>query len=466
METISIIKRFIESNWIIEKAVREVLERLPLKFRYGISYGPTFRYWLAFLKESEKWDRERLEAYQLEQLKDLLIHAGKNITYYRDIFQEYGFKPESLQSFDDIRILPFIDRKTVKDNYEAFIASNIPKTKLIPTNTSGTSGIPLAIYGTKETEEKHWATIIDLWSRAGYSPASRAVFIEANVRAGKGEGLPYKKFGNRLIISSNYFTKQWIYKYVNIMNKFRPECIIGLPTAVTTFASHLKKTNQSINSIKKAILYSENVYTWQRKIIMEAMEVRVFADYGMVEKVIHGGGCEFSNVYHIYPQYGYTEYLNIQPHLYELVGTGFINYAMPLIRYKTGDTAKKVAPNCNLCGRNHEITEIQGRTCDFLINADSQIVSVYIDLNAKTLKNIDRFQLYQERPGNVELRIWPRDYFKSEDGNKLLSEIKRSLGFLGKGIKFDVSLIEENQLKYHGKYRMVEQRLDIRDFLK
>jgi len=91
MGTIEVIKKFIESNWVIERAVREVLERLPLRFRYGISYGPTFRYWLGFLKESEKCDRDRLEAYQFEQLKDLLIHArhitgGYIVSVYKLLF--------------------------------------------------------------------------------------------------------------------------------------------------------------------------------------------------------------------------------------------------------------------------------------------------------------------------------------------------------------------------------------------
>jgi len=92
MGTIEFINKFIGSNRIIGRLVREGVERLPLKFRYGMSYGPTFRYWLAFLKESAKWSREKLETYQVEQLRDLLIHAGKNVSYYRRIFREYGFE--------------------------------------------------------------------------------------------------------------------------------------------------------------------------------------------------------------------------------------------------------------------------------------------------------------------------------------------------------------------------------------
>lgn len=466
MGTIEVIKKFIESNWIIEKAVREVLERLPLRFRYGISYGPTFRYWLAFLKESENWDRDRLEAYQVEQLKDLLIHTGKNVPYYKKIFGEYGFRPERVHKPDDIKVLPFIDRKTVKERQKEFISEDIPYYRLIPASTSGTSGIPLIIYGTKETEEKHWATIVNLWSRVGYSPVSRSIFIESNIRSGKKENIPYKKFGNKIIISSNYFIDKWIEKYVDMINEFKPEFIIALPSALSAFASRVKKIKKEIrDNLRCVILYSENVYSWQRKIIGEVFGVRVFVDYGMAEKVIHGGSCELSDTYHICPQYGYTEYLYKEA-MCELVGTGFINYAMPLIRYRTGDKAKIIAYRCPLCKRNHDIIEVQGRTGDFLIDSEGHVVSVYLDINLKALEGIERFQLYQEKPGSVELKIWPQENkFNIKDADRLLLEIKNSLGNFSNTIKFDISIAGESW-SVSCKYKMVDQRLDMRDFLK
>src|SRR4030067_2656777 len=142
MGTVEVIKKFIESNRVLEKTMREVSERLPTRFRYGISYGPIFRYWLAFLKESEKWDRERIGAYQIEQLKDVLTHAGKNVPYYRNVFKDYGFKPEEFQGIEDLKGLPFIERKTIREKSHELIAENIPKRRLISANTSGTTGIP------------------------------------------------------------------------------------------------------------------------------------------------------------------------------------------------------------------------------------------------------------------------------------------------------------------------------------
>ena len=159
MGSIEVIKKFIESNWIIERAAREVLERLPLRFRYGISYGPTFRYWLGFLRESEYWDKEKLEAFQLEQLKALLNHAARNVPYYKKLFSDYGFNPEKVQCLDDIKTLPYLTKETVRDRANDFVATNVPEEDLIKTTTSGSTGIPLVIYNTRESIEKYHAYI-------------------------------------------------------------------------------------------------------------------------------------------------------------------------------------------------------------------------------------------------------------------------------------------------------------------
>ncbi len=467
MGTIETIKKFIESGSVIERAVTEALERLPLSLRYGISYGPTFRYWIAFLKESEQWDRDRLEAYQIEQLRALLKHAGENVPYYKKTFDEYGFRPKRIQSFDDIKALPHIDRKTVKNNPREFMAANIPGDRLIPANTSGTSGMPLTVYGTKETEEKHWATIVNLWSRAGYTPSSRTVFFEANIRLGRKENLPWKRYANKLIISSNYFTDKWFDKYIEMINDFRPEYLIGFPHTIAVFSSYIRhKGLSAFDGLRAVITYAENVYAWQRDIIMKIFGVRVFADYGMVEKAVHGGGCEHTDAYHLYSQYGFTEFLHIQDSMYELTGTGFINYAMPLIRYRTGDVCAEINKGCPDCGRDYDVvSRIEGRTGDFLINLVGQIVSVNLSIDINVLKNVKKFQLHQEYAGKVELRIWPeKDSYKDRDTDNILNEIKRSFGLHADRIDFNAALMDDKGSQSSKKYRMVDQSLEIRDF--
>ena len=465
MGTIGIIKKFIESNRIIEKAAREVIERLPTRLRYSICYGPIFRYWLGFLRESEKWERKRLEAYQTEQLKDLLIHAGKNVPYYRRAFSDYGFRPERFQALDDIKAIPCLDRMTIKKNHGEFIAQNVPKQRLIATTTSGTTGIPLVVFGTKETEEKHWATIVDLWGRIGFRPESRTIFFEANITEGKRNGLPWKKYGRKLILSSNFFVPEWVDKFIAIINRFKPQYLIGFPHTIATFASYVKGMQRTFDRpLEGIIVYAENVYRWQRDIIEEVFGARVLSDYGQVEKVIHGGGCEHSDDYHLYPQYGFTEYIP-RGTFYELIGTGLINYSMPLIRYRTGDVCEKTANACPDCGRSYGVVQnLQGRSGDFLVNADGQIVSVYLDVYPDVFQKVHRFQLYQDHPGKVELRVWPDKNYREGAAAIILRELRRCLGPSGDTMEFSVELVHDGHLESGRKYKMVDQRLDIRDF--
>ena len=466
MGSIEIIKKFIESNRITERVVREGMERLPLRFRYGISYGPIFRWWLAFLIESEKWDREKLETYQVEQLRDLLLHAKKNVPYYRRVFREYGFEPKEIQNLDDIRALPYLDKTIVKAKRSEFIATNIPKKRLIAVTTSGTTGIPFSLYGTKETEEKHWATVVHLWNRIGYSPGSRTVFFESTAREDRKEPFPWKKYGDRLIISSSYLKDPWMDQFIEMINKFKPEYAIGFPQTIATFSSYVKRKNRILcESLKGIILVGEQVYAWQKNLIEGVIGVRVFSDYGMVEKVIHGGGCEHADAYHFYPQYGFSEYVPLQDHFNELVGTGFINYAMPLIRYRTGDMCRHILKNCTVCGRPYDTTAaIDGRLCDFLVTADRQIVSVHLPLDHLVLKHIEGFQLYQDKAGEVELRVWTKDE-EGRHADRLLYEIQRCTSPLGRDLGYKIVMMGDQNTRTQTKYSVVDQRLDMRALL-
>src|SRR6266498_2501113 len=93
--TVEVIKKLVKPHYILEKIARDIVAGFPLSLRYRL-YGRTFCYWAAFLKESEHWDRERLETFQFEQLKALLIHAGRNVPYYEQIFSDCGFNPEKV----------------------------------------------------------------------------------------------------------------------------------------------------------------------------------------------------------------------------------------------------------------------------------------------------------------------------------------------------------------------------------
>ncbi len=466
MGTIKVIKKFIESNWIIEKAAREVLERLPLRFRYGISYGPTFRYWLGFLRESERWDRDRLEAYQFEQLKDLLIHAGKNVPYYRKLFREYGFKPEKVQCINDIKILPYLDKETLRDNANELIDENLPKNRLIRTGTGGSTGIPVAIYGIKETEEKHWATIVNLWNRIGYHPKARVVSFFHNITSGKKEMLPYKKYANQIVISRNFFDRVWLKKFIKMIKKFNPGFICGFPSHLTFFCNFMEEINEKpIEGLQGVLTYSEGVMEWQRGVMERMFGARVFSSYGMVEKVLYGGACEYSDSIHLYPQYGIAENISDCDQNSEIVGTGFINYTMPLIRYRTMDIGK-INSFCNRCDRFYSVVkELEGRVEDFLVDMYSNIISIIgVGTRSSSFDNVKMYQFYQEEKGKALLRIVRKNIYRESDTLKIKSELIKKLG-IGNNLDIKIIFVDDIKRTPTGKARVIIQKLDMKEVL-
>ena len=86
------------------------------------------------------------------------------------------------------------------------------------------------------------------------------------------------------------------------------------------------------------------------------------------------GECELHNGLHNYDDYGYLEVENYENGFYKIIGTNLNNYAMPLIRYDTGDLAKVSNASCE-CGRSFPlIKKVVGRKDTPLIAPSGQQV--------------------------------------------------------------------------------------------
>lgn len=464
MKGIDTIRRFVQSNWVIERGVREVLERLPLRCRYGISYGPTFRSWLGFLRISENWTKDRLEAYQVEQFRDLARHARKNIPYYRELFHSCCFNPDKFQCLDDLKSLPLLERETIRNRISDFIDSTIPKSELICVHTSGSTGMPLTLYGTKETEEKHWATVVNLWSRVGYHPKARVGSFQ-NITFGTGAP-PFKRVANTLIISRNCFDGRWMKRFMAMIRAFKPEFMYGFPSHLSYFC-HLMESNHEtpFEGVKAVLADSEGISTWQRGIIERMCGARVFLSYGMVEKALYGGPCDHSDEIHLYPQYGVAETVDGKKGLKEIIGTGLINRAMPLIRYRTSDVGEIRGP-CNACGRPYPVIKaIEGRTGDYLVDRSGNVIStLMLGHRSGCFDRVRMYQFYQVERGKAILRIVREGTYTEKDTVRIRQELRRELEITD---NLDISLRFVNDLERTpaGKIRVVMQKLEIKDIM-
>ena len=456
-----ILKKFARASTITEKVALNLYELLPLAFRYRFLYGPAFQRWLAFLKEAENWDKGRWSSYQIEQTKALLIHAMKHVPYYRKLFRNLGFQPEKMQGLDDLKKLPYLNKDDIRDNPAEFLDERIPIKSLVRIPTGGSSGIPLTIYRSRQNVAAFLAFRTSILGRMGYHPKGREVVVWVDAKLG-GKTVPFFRYGKKLILSNGFMAGKWLMKYLDMIREFRPEYILGYPSALAVLAAFAEHNHlRPLDDIKAVITYSENLYDWQRKLIETSFRSRVFSMYAMTERAAIGDGCAFSNSLHFHPLYGVIEFSDWQNGYKEIVATGFTNYEMPLIRFRTGDLAQEYSDHCDACGRQHTtIGMIEGRTHSYLVGKNNELIPG-ITAWLGTFPNVLGYQFLQRQPGIAYLNIVPSDSFSESDRSIILEALERIFRLTKDAIEIKLAFTDHLERTPSGKINMVEQKLDI-----
>jgi len=218
--------------------------------------------------------------------------------------------------------------------------------------------------------------------------------------------------------------------------------------------------------VKAVLADSEGIKEWQRKIVEKNFGAKVFLSYGMVEKVLYGGACNDSNAIHLYPQYGVSETLSEKGGGAEIIGTGFINRAMPMIRYRTSDMGE-IGGFCEECGRPYSlIREIEGRSGDYLVDRCGNIIStLMLGARSDCFNNVKVYQFYQEEKGKALLRIVKKKTYPDSDTIRLRHELNKELEITD-NLDIEIVFVDDVARTVAGKTRLIVQKLDIKEVVK
>src|SRR5690242_511855 len=100
--------------------------------------------WLAELQQTQWMDRSRLEEYRFRRLRRLLDHAYAHVPYYRRIFDEHDVPPHRIQSFDDLRRVPYLTRDDFRTHFtELMPTPQVPRSRAW--STGGSTGRPVTL---------------------------------------------------------------------------------------------------------------------------------------------------------------------------------------------------------------------------------------------------------------------------------------------------------------------------------
>jgi phenylacetate-CoA ligase len=387
-------------------------------------------YYRALLKNLEKTESEIREE-QFEMLKLNLINAYENIPYYNKIFNETEFSPYKIGGFDDIKIIPFLDKDKVKNNYNILLNQNIKKSSYIQSCTSGTTGQKTKFLLPKKLAyAKNAAFIYRFYAMADISPMDKRVTIGGRRFTNKKPYWIYNIFENQMLLSTHHLNEETVDIYISKINDFNPKFIQGHPNSILYLAIKIINKNISItDSIKVIFTTGETLVEENRRYIERAFKVKVLQQYGSGESCFSAQETSESIGYMMNYEHGYVELIG-NGGVKEVVATSLQNHVMPFIRYKIGDYVVPVKEEIKK--RKYQLpylfSHVIGRVDDMIVNANGIMVfPVTIrEIMKRNMKDFTAYQFLQNNVKDYELRLI--DEKKDINVDAVVKNLKEILG--------------------------------------
>jgi phenylacetate-CoA ligase len=427
-----------------------------------LRYGGCFAKYLEELERSQHFTGIELAEFQNERLRSLIHHCYDNVPYYARMMRELKLTPEDLRTCQDLIKLPILTKEMVRCQPELFHAQNLLKSPCEVVSTSGTTGTTLRIRVELEGRRRNYAFFARCKLWAGVTLRGRvATFAGRPIVPADLQRPPFWRrnyAANTILFSSYHLSEKNIPAYLSKLCDWNPELIDSYPSSVETVARHVLANGSKAPSPRAIITSSETLRSDQREAISRAFSTRVFDQYGMAEQVCFISQCEAGS-YHVHPEFGVVEFIpeagSDLPGAHRIVGTGFTNWGMPLLRYDTGDLAVPGSLPCS-CGRHFKTVEqILGRADDMILTPDGRRVG-RLDPVFKGLQTIRKAQIVQESPKCIVVRVVPGKGFQQGDLDSVRHELEKRLG---SDVEYSFVSTEDIPVGAGGKFRAVISRL-------
>jgi phenylacetate-CoA ligase len=351
---------------------------------------------------------------QLDLLQRHLQHAS-TFPFYQRRFKAAAFSPDRVTSLSDLACLPLTGRQDVEDYPDAFTSGAVPAIADIAL-TSGTTGNPLVVpYTANDLERLAFNEEVALYS-AGLREGDRVLLtitLDRCFIAGFAYFRGLVRMGATTIRSGpGQPARQW-----QLIERLRPTALLGVPSFLLGLARWGSENgyNPRATGIKKIIAIGEPIrkadftHTTLGHLLEDCWGAKVFSSYGVTELETAFGDCQAACGAHIHPELMIVEIVDDHGTVVadgrpgEVIATPLGVEGLPLVRFRTGDIARKYTDPCN-CGWNTpRLGPIEGR------------LSQRLKYKGTTLYPAMIFHALQEIDGATDAYIEVRQSFDLSD---------------------------------------------------
>ncbi|MFC3378752.1 phenylacetate--CoA ligase family protein [Rugamonas sp. CCM 8940] len=419
------------------------------------------------LEQTQYLKPEQLRQLQLERLRRLLLRAGRQVPYYRELFATLGFDPQrDLRSLADLARLPLSDKSVMRSQSARLRADDAGP--LARFNTGGSSGEPLVFYigkervshdvGAKWRATRWWAVDIGdpeivVWG----SPIELGA--QDRVRAARDAMLRTE------LLPAFDMSEARLDGFIASIRRRRPRMVFGYPSALSHIARHAVARGVRLDDlgIRVAFVTSELLYAEQREQISAAFGCPVANGYGGRDAGFIAHQCPEGGM-HLTAEDIIVEIIapDGQPlpdgQSGEIVVTHLASGDYPFIRYRTGDVGTLSDQPC-ACGRGLPLlNDIQGRSTDFVVAADGTVMHglalVYV---LRDRPEVKAFKIVQESLQLTRVQLVLDGALTPALRALLEQGLRRRLGA---AVRIELEQVERILPEKSGKFRYVSSKVD------
>jgi len=360
---------------------------------------------------------EELQQIQNKKLQAILAHAVRTVPAYNKSYLKDLNAELSLDCF------PVIDKKNIAGNEEYYMSKEYSIGKCIKMESSGSSGIKSTVYISRKEHSILRATLILWWEWSGYYLGKR--MVQTGISPKRGWFKRIKDVLTRTYyIDAFAMTKEEAVRILKKVARKQGVHIGGYASSLYVLAEYAEKHFKDGEVVFDAcISWGDKMFAHYKSKIESVFQTKVFENYGCNEGFMIGQKVDLEYFY-LYTPNIFLEILDTtgspveDGHIGRVVVTKLDGYAMPLIRYDTGDLAVKLPLEEYPKNRQYNfplLKRVIGRNTDIIHTLDGKALIVHSFTGIfEFYKEIKQFRVVQRDVESITIEFIRSESFTGD----------------------------------------------------
>lgn len=436
---------------------------------YELTRSKKYKEFLAFFKNAAGWEQEKINSWQFEKVREMLIYAYEHVPFYKKYYDENKVDPYSVKNWEDFEKIPCITKAMVKENGDLFYSDEKDVLRCRFDYTGGSTGQPMKFLVDEDIYQREDAAYRHYWNSVGFNVGEKCIILRGRkiYSENNKKVYEYNQFWNYMYLDSLYLSSELFQLYDDAIKKFNAHVIQAYPSSLVMLAKLYQIKRVTPPKFELIFLGSENIEEGQIEFLKKIFCCdKIYNQYGHSEKAVLALQIPDGEALAFNPFYGYFELLDEsdavikdEGQLGEIVGTGF-SRSMPFIRYRTSDQAyisNEVSNTYMRCWK--KIRKIEGRLHEFIYTNDGRMVSICTvgGAHIAELNNVIDMQYEQEKKGELIVNVLSEYEITQQEKDVIAAKYEKL--FDGK-LRCEVKQVESLKRSNRDKKIMLIQHLE------